>query len=100
LALVEEKKMPAEPTKEGNIALGEIILEALKGIKSEILLYAIIVAALLIGSAYFGLAVLKELKWPLIIIFSLALGAYFFAGAVPRAKRRLRNSGPAQKRSN
>jgi hypothetical protein len=79
------------PEKQPRISLAKIILEALKGIKSEILLYAIAVAALLVSSAYFGLAVLKELKWPLIIIFSSALLAYFLAGAVPRAKRRLKN---------
>jgi len=91
--------MPEVPKEESKISIASIILEALKGIKSEILLYAIIVAALLVGSAYFGLAVLKELKWPLIIIFSLALTAYFFAGAVPRAKSRLRNPAPDKERS-
>jgi hypothetical protein len=84
------------PDEEHKISFGKIILEALKGIKSEILLYAIVVAALLVGSAYFGPAVLKEIKWPLTIIFSLALVAYFFAGAVPRAKRRLK-SPPGEK---
>jgi hypothetical protein len=88
--------MFAMPHEEPKISFGKIILEALKGIKSEILLYAIIVAALLVGSAYFGLAVLRELKWPLTIIFSLALGAYFFGGAVPRARRRLK-SPPGEK---
>jgi hypothetical protein len=97
--LMKEKSMPEEPKEEAKISLGAIILEALKGIKSEILLYAIAVAALLVGSAYFGLAVLKELKWPLIFIFSLALVAYFFAGAVPRAKTRLRNHAPDKERS-
>ena len=91
--------MPEEPEEQVQIAFGDIILEALKGIKSEILLYAIVVAALLVGSAYFGLAVLKELKWPLILIFSLALAAYFFAGAVPRARTRLKNPGPDKERS-
>jgi hypothetical protein len=98
--LIEEKSMPEEPKEEAHIAFGDIIIAALKGIKSEILLYAIVVAALLVGSAYFGLAVLKELKWPLILIFSLALAAYFFAGAVPRARTRLRNAAPDEKRSN
>jgi cell division protein FtsW (lipid II flippase) len=70
---------------------GDVILEAIKGIKSEILLYGIIVAGMFIGAASLGLEILRELKWPLLIIFTLALVAYFFFGAVPRAKRRLRN---------
>ena len=91
--------MPEEPKEEARLAFGDIVLEALKGIKSEVLLYAIVVAALLVGSAYFGLAILKELKWPLILIFSLALAAYFFAGAVPRARTRLRNPAPDKEQS-
>lgn len=89
--------MPEMPKEEAKISFVDILREALKGIKSEILLYAIIVAALLVGSAYFGLDVLRELKWPLIIIFSLALLAYFFARAIPRAKRCLRNSSSGKK---
>jgi hypothetical protein len=82
--------MPEDLKEESKISFPKIILEALKGIKSEILLYAVVVAALLVGSACFGLDVLRELKWPLIIIFSSALLAYFLVGAVPRAKRRLK----------
>jgi hypothetical protein len=74
---------------EPRIAWSEIILEALRGIKSEILLYAVVVAALLIGTATLGIEILKELKWPLVIVFTLALLAYFVAGAVPSAKNRL-----------
>jgi hypothetical protein len=70
----------------------DIILEALKGIKSEILLYAVVVAALLIGSASLGIEILRELKWPLVAVFSLALLAYFFGRAVPRARTRLRET--------
>lgn len=89
--------MPEERKDEQVIALKDIIVEALKGIKSEILLYAIVVAVLLVGSAYLGIDVLRELKWPLIIIFSLALVAYFAARAVPRAKLRLKNMAKREK---
>jgi hypothetical protein len=71
------------------IAWNDIVLEALRGIKSEILLYAVVVAALIIGTAALGIEILKELKWPLVIVFTLALLAYFVAGAMPRAKNRL-----------
>jgi hypothetical protein len=71
------------------IAWNDIVLEALRGIKSEILLYAVVVAALIIGTAALGIEILKELKWPLVIVFTLALFAYFVAGAMPRAKNRL-----------
>jgi hypothetical protein len=74
---------------EPKIAWSEVILEALRGIKSEILLYAVVVAALLIGTAALGIEILTELKWPLVIVFTLALLAYFVAGAMPRAKSRL-----------
>jgi hypothetical protein len=68
----------------------DIVIEALKIIKSEILAYAVIVAVLLIGTAALGLDVLRELRWPLVIVFSLTLVAYFFARAVPKAKTALR----------
>lgn len=74
-----------EPT----IAWTEIIAEALRGIKSELLLYALAVAAILVGSAYLGIDVLRELKWPLIMIFSAGLLAYFFSRSMPEAKKRL-----------
>jgi cell division protein FtsW (lipid II flippase) len=76
---------------EARIPFRDVILEAIKGIKSEILLYGIIVAGMFISAASLGIEILRELKWPLLIIFTLALVAYFFFGAVPRAKRRLRN---------
>jgi hypothetical protein len=69
----------------------DIILEALKGIKSEILLYAVAVAALFIAAASLGIEILRELKWPLLAVFSLALLAYFFGRAVPQARMRLKN---------
>ncbi len=82
--------MSREARDEVKISFAEIVVEALKGIRSEILLYAVVVAALLVGSASFGLEVLNEVKWPLILIFTIALFAYFFARAVPQAQRRLK----------
>ena len=82
--------MSGDQKEEPKISFSRLILEALKGIKSEILLYAVIVAVLLVGSAYFGIDVLREVKWPLLIIFSLALVAYFFARAVPRARANMK----------
>jgi len=81
--------MVDEPGTEPKISPSEVIIEALKGIKSEILLYAVAVAVLLVGSSAFGLDVLRELKWPLLFIFSAALVAYFIAMAIPRARARL-----------
>ena len=74
---------------EPKIALSDIILEALRGIKSEILLYAVVVAGLIISTAALGIEILRELKWPLVAVFTVALVAYFVAGAVPRARNRL-----------
>jgi len=74
----------------------DIILEAIKGIKSEILLYAVAVAALFIASASLGIEILRELKWPLLAVFSLALLAYFAARAVPQAKARLKRDSEKQ----
>ena len=74
----------------------DIILEAIKGIKSEILLYAVAVAALFIASASLGIEILRELKWPLLAVFSLALLAYFAARAVPQARMRLKRNSEKQ----
>lgn len=82
--------MAEERGSETGISATEIIIEALKGIKSEILIYAVAVAALLVGSSSFGLDALRELKWPLIFIFSAGLVAYFIARAVPQARIRLK----------
>lgn len=54
--------------KKSNNPLTEVILEAVKGIKNEVLLYGIVVVALLVSSAYLSLEILKEIKWPLIIL--------------------------------
>jgi hypothetical protein len=74
----------------------DIIREALKGIKSEILLYAVAVAGLFVASASLGIDILRELKWPLLAVFSLALLAYFFGRAVPQARMRLKRDSEKQ----
>jgi len=89
--------MPQETVGAGQPAASDIIIEALKIIKSEILAYAVIVAGLLIGTASFGIDILRELKWPLVAVFTVGLAAYFLARAVPKAKTvlRARSSGSA-----
>jgi len=82
--------MPDKTNKTIELSTADIVFEALKIIRSEILAYAVIVAVLLIGTASLGLDVLRELKWPLIIVFTVALVAYFFARAIPVAKTALR----------
>ncbi len=78
-----------EPVKKPEISWGEVFIEALKGIKSEVLIYAIVVAVLLVGASSFGLDFVRELKWPLLFIFTLALVAYFLGRSLPQAKQRL-----------
>jgi len=90
--------MPEDTDEALNISATDIVLEALKIIRSEILAYAVIVAVLLIGTAALGLDVLRELRWPLVVVFTVALVAYFFARAVPRAKTALRLRSAAARR--
>jgi hypothetical protein len=93
---VEEKTVPGDDGQVQNIAFTDVIIEALKGIKSEILIYAVAMAALLVGSAYLGIEIFRELKWPLLLIFSAALVAYFIARAVPQARARLKRRASEQ----
>jgi hypothetical protein len=90
--------MPDKTDEAIKLSTADIVIEALKIIRSEILAYAIIVAVLLIGTASLGLDVLRELKWPLITVFTVALAAYFFARAIPRAKTALRRGTAARPR--
>ncbi len=78
-----------EPAKEAEIRWADVLIEAVKVIKSEILIYAIAVAVLLVGASSLGVDVVRELKWPLLFIFTLALVAYFVARAIPQARMRL-----------
>ena len=90
--------MPDKTDEAVELSASDIVLEALKIIRSEILAYAVIVAVLLIGTGALGLDVLRELKWPLVIVFTVALVAYFFARAVPRAKTALRLRSSVERR--
>lgn len=89
--MVENRVIDPEKEPEKKIAINwsEILIEAVKGIKNEILIYALVVALLLVSASSFGLDVIRELKWPLLFIFTLGLVAYFLARAVPQARRRL-----------
>jgi len=89
--------MPEDDKQGQNISFADVIIEALKGIRNEILIYAVAMAALLVGSAYLGIEILRELKWPLLLIFSVALIAYFVARAVPQARARLKQRDSEQK---
>lgn len=82
--------MPEKSKKDLEIPYIEVILEAIKRIRNEILLYGIVIAVLFVSSAYFGIEVLREVKWPLIVILTIALIAYFFTKAIPQAKKRIR----------
>jgi hypothetical protein len=79
-------------------SLTEILAEAVKGIRSEILLYGVVVIALLVGSASLGIEILRELKWPLIIFSTVILLAYFVWRAVPQARARLLQRARVTKR--
>ncbi|HXW99374.1 MAG TPA: hypothetical protein VEI51_06600 [Methanomicrobiales archaeon] len=68
-------------------ALGEAVVEALKGIRSEILLYGIAVIVILVGSAEFGIDVLRELEYPLLLFATFVLVMYFLLNLV-KARRR------------
>lgn len=57
--------------------LGDLVLGALKGIRSEILLYGIVVIVIIVGSAQFGIAVLQALEIPLLVFATIVLVIYF-----------------------
>jgi hypothetical protein len=72
---------------EGEPPLGDVLREALRGIRSEILLYGIAVIVIIVGSARFGIAILRELEIPLLIFATFVLVMYFitsWAGAKER----------------
>jgi hypothetical protein len=54
-------------------AFGEVFHEAVKGIRSEILLYGIAVITIIVGSARFGIAILQELEVPLLLFATFVL---------------------------
>jgi purine-cytosine permease-like protein len=61
----------------GQPPLGDLVLEALKGIRSEILLYGIAVIVIIVGSAQFGITVLQALEIPLLVFATIVLILYF-----------------------
>ena len=71
--------MEGEPgTKgKGEPPLGDLVVEDLKGIRSEILLYGIAVIVIIVGSAQFGIAVLETLEIPLLVFATIVLIIYF-----------------------
>ena len=76
----------------------DVILEDLKGKKNEKKQNAEDVAALFKYSGSLGSDILRELKGPLLAIFSLGLGADFLGRAVPQAKMRLKKTAGKSER--
>jgi hypothetical protein len=77
---------------EGRPPFGDILREALRGIRSEILLYGIAVLVIIVGSAQFGIAILRELEIPLLLFATFVLIMYIiFAWA--RARERVVTKG-------
>jgi hypothetical protein len=71
----------------GKLPLGDLLLEALKGIRSEILLYGIAVIIIIVGSAQFGIAVLQTLEIPLLVFATFVLVLYFILALIGARKR-------------
>ena len=76
---------------------GDLVLEALKGIRSEILLYGIVVIVIIVGSAQFGIAVLEKLEIPLLVFATIVLIIYFLF-ALTGARRRAASGKAAESR--
>jgi hypothetical protein len=72
---------------EGEPPLGDVLREALRGIRSEILLYGIAVLVIIVGSARFGIAILRELEIPLLIFATFVLVMYFITSWAGARKR-------------
>ena len=74
--------MPGGGTGGGaRFSLGEIVPGVLKGIRSEILLYGIAVIIVIVGSAHFGIAILRELEVPLLLFATFVLVVHLLARA-------------------
>ena len=63
--------------KSSQTTYSDIVLQAMKNIKSEVLIFGVITAAFLIGLACFGLEVVRELKWAFVIVLIVCLVFYF-----------------------
>jgi len=83
--------MEPETEPAGKLPFWDVLAETLKGIRREILLYAIAVLILLLGSAQLGVEILKELKWPILGFATLVLFLDTFTRALPRARKRVRD---------
>jgi hypothetical protein len=83
MTMPEGADMP-EPEKP---PFGDVLREALKGIRSEILLYGIAVIIIIAGSAQFGIDVLRELKYPLLVFATFVLVVYFILSLIGARKR-------------
>ena len=83
--------MAPRPEGEGSLPFWDVLAETLKGIRREILLYAIAVLILLVGSAQLGVEILRELKWPILGFATLVLLIDAFTRALPRARKRVRD---------
>jgi hypothetical protein len=80
---------------EGQPPLEEVLREALRGVRSEILLYGIAVI-IIVGSARFGIAILRELEFPLLLFATFVLVLHFvlhWAGAKERVAMRRSGKG-------
>ena len=77
----------ADTTEPEQPPFGDVLLEALKGIRSEILLYGIAVIIIIVGSAQFGIAVLQTLEIPLLIFATFVLIVYFILALIGAKKR-------------
>ena len=81
----------------GEPSFGDVLREAVKGIRSEILLYGIAVIVIIVGSAQFGMAILRELEVPLLLFATFVLIVYFllsWPGAKERATKKPGKGGP------
>ena len=77
VAVLLSKKKQGEKTKKEEISYTDVLLNAMKGIKSEILLYGIVIAVFLITLACFNVEVVRELKWVFVIVLTICLLFYF-----------------------
>jgi hypothetical protein len=92
--------MQGEPgTKgKGEPPWGDLVLEALKGIRSEILLYGIAVIVIIVGSARFGIAILEKLEIPLLVFATIVLVIYFVLSLLG-ARRKVIAGKPGEARN-
>ena len=86
-----------DTTEPGQPPFGDVLLEALKGIRSEILLYGIAVIIILAGSATFGIAVLQTLEIPLLVFATFVLVVYFILALIG-ARKKVINRTAGQRR--